>query len=131
MTIPPGRSLGRWEWLRDSWVDCLRSLLLLGGRILSHAKTGSRLMRMEHSYMKKSIVAYVLVLLTFSSGLAQQTNSAWLTENDRTKLESLRSAGFEALFNLDYEAARKNFRELAESLPSHPAGPQFLPASLW
>src|SRR6266851_5693175 len=63
--------------------------------------------------------------------VAQQTNSAWLTDNDRAKLESLRAAGFEALFNLDYEAARKNFREIAESLPNHPAGPQFLAASLW
>src|SRR6266850_6013786 len=131
MTTPPGRSSGLWQWVRDSWLECWRSLLLLGGRILSHAKTGSRLMRIEESYMKKSILASVLVLLAFSSGLAQQTNSAWLSENDRTKLESLRAAGFEALFNLDYEAARKNFRELAESLPNHPAGPQFLAASLW
>src|SRR5713101_2890690 len=81
--------------------------------------------------MKNSILASVLVLLAFSSGLSQQTNSAWLTDNDRAKLESLRAAGFEALFNLDYEAARKNFREIAESLPNHPAGPQFLAASLW
>jgi hypothetical protein len=88
-------------------------------------------MRLEESNMKKSILASVLVLLAFSSGLAQQTNSAWLSESDRTKLESLRAAGFDALFNLDYEAARKNFRELAESLPNHPAGPQFLAASLW
>src|SRR5437773_624672 len=86
---------------------------------------------MEENCMKKSILASVLVLLAFSAGLAQQTNSAWLTDNDRAKLESLRAAGFEALFNLDYEAARKNFREIAESLPNHPAGPQFLAASLW
>src|SRR5712692_839258 len=72
-----------------------------------------------------------LVVLTAVPLAAQQTNSAWLTENDRAKLESLRAAGFEALFNLDYEAARKNFREIAESLPNHPAGPQFLAASLW
>src|SRR5712692_2294827 len=72
-----------------------------------------------------------LVVLTAVPLAAQQTNSAWLTENDRAKLESLRAAGFEALFNLDYEAARKNFREIAESLPNYPAGPQFLAASLW
>src|SRR5260370_20528806 len=72
-----------------------------------------------------------LMALTAVPAVAQQTNSAWLSENDRTKLESLRASGFEALFNLDYEAARKDFRELAESLPNHPAGPQFLAASLW
>jgi hypothetical protein len=70
-------------------------------------------------------------MLTAAQSAPQQANSAWLTDNDRTKLESLRAAGFEALFNLDYENARKNFRELAESLPNYPAGPQFLAASLW
>src|SRR6266852_5073380 len=72
-----------------------------------------------------------LIVLAAVPVVAQQTNSAWLIDNDRAKLESLRAAGFEALFNLDYEAARKNFREIAESLPNHPAGPQFLAASLW
>src|SRR5258708_17202794 len=74
---------------------------------------------------------FALLVLTAVPTVAQQTNAAWLTDNDRTKLESLRAAGFEALFNLDYEAARKNFREITESLPNHPAGPQFLAASLW
>jgi len=77
------------------------------------------------------ICVLFLVVLTALPTVAQQTNSAWLADNDRAKLESLRAAGFEALFNLDYEAARKNFRELAESLPNYPAGPQFLAASLW
>src|SRR6266550_2325637 len=72
-----------------------------------------------------------LIVLAAVGTAAQQTNSAWLTNNERTKLESLRAAGFEALFNLDYEAARKNFREIAEALPNYPAGPQFLAASLW
>src|SRR5260370_10397876 len=74
---------------------------------------------------------FALLVLAALPTVAQQTNSAWLTNKDRAKLESLRASGFEALFNLDYEAARKNFRELAESLPNHPAGPQFLAASLW
>src|SRR5258707_3164986 len=74
---------------------------------------------------------FALLVLAALPTAAQQANSAWLTDNGRAKLESLRASGFEALFNLDYEAARKNFRELAESLPNHPAGPQFLAASLW
>lgn len=81
--------------------------------------------------MKNSILAIVLVLLVHSFGFSQQTNSAWLTDTDRAKLESLRVAGFDALFNLDYETARKNFREMAEALPNYPAGPQFLATSLW
>lgn len=47
------------------------------------------------------------------------------------RLNELRDAGFEALYNLDYEAARKNFREIARLFPDHPAGPQFLAATLW
>jgi hypothetical protein len=47
------------------------------------------------------------------------------------RLDELRAAGFEALFNLDYETARKNFKEIVRLFPDHPAGPQFLAAALW
>jgi outer membrane protein assembly factor BamD (BamD/ComL family) len=47
------------------------------------------------------------------------------------RLEELRAAGFDALYNLDYEAARKNFKEIVRLFPDHPAGPQFLAATLW
>jgi tetratricopeptide (TPR) repeat protein len=82
--------------------------------------------------MKRSCVA-ILILILFTAGScpAQQFKSAWLTETDQTKLESLRADGFEALFNLDYERARKDFREIARLFPTHPAGPQFLAAGLW
>ena len=82
--------------------------------------------------MKRSCVA-ILILILFTAGScpAQQFKSAWLTETDQTKLETLRADGFEALFNLDYERARKDFREIARLFPTHPAGPQFLAAGLW
>lgn len=48
-----------------------------------------------------------------------------------TRLAELRTAGFEALYNLDYETARRNFKEIARLFPDHPAGPQFLAATLW
>ena len=47
------------------------------------------------------------------------------------RLVELRTAGFEALYNLDYETARKNFREIVRLFPDHPAGHQFLAATLW
>ncbi|HEX8846119.1 MAG TPA: hypothetical protein VF791_15820 [Pyrinomonadaceae bacterium] len=47
------------------------------------------------------------------------------------RLEELRAAGFEALYNLDYETARRNFKEIARLFPDHPASPQFLAATLW
>lgn len=49
----------------------------------------------------------------------------------RAQFEELRKLGFDALYNLDYEEARRQLKELAREFPDHPAGPQFLAASLW
>lgn len=76
-------------------------------------------------------VILILILLGATACLAQQPTAAWLSETDQTKLESLRADGFEALFNLDYERARKDFHEILRLFPAHPAGPQFLAAGLW
>ncbi|MBA3242275.1 MAG: hypothetical protein H0T60_13685 [Acidobacteria bacterium] len=50
---------------------------------------------------------------------------------DRKRFDALRTEGFEALYNLDYEGARRRFQEMAKAFPDHPGGPQFLAASLW
>ena len=73
----------------------------------------------------------ILVACVSSQAIAQSPRSDWLTESERAKFEQLRIAGSEALFNLDYERARKNFKEMAQSLPNYPAGPQFLADTLW
>ena len=52
-------------------------------------------------------------------------------EVDRARFDRARTEGFEALYNLDYETARARFKELARLYPDHPAGSQFLAASLW
>jgi hypothetical protein len=62
---------------------------------------------------------------------SQQPTAPWLTEAERAKFETLRIAGSEALFNLDYESARKSFKEMATLFPNYPAGPQFLADTLW
>ncbi len=72
----------------------------------------------------------ILVWLAFPT-FAQNAPTPWLTEPERAKFETLRVAGSEALFNLDYEAARKNFKEMADAFPKYPAGPQFLADTLW
>jgi len=64
-------------------------------------------------------------------GSAQSGSTPWLTQTERAKFETLRIAGSEALFNLDYDAARKSFKEMAVAFPSYPAGPQFLADTLW
>src|ERR1051325_579291 len=63
--------------------------------------------------------------------MGQSAPAPWLNETERTKFEKLRLAGSEALFNLDYEGARKNFKEMATAFPNYPAGPQFLADTLW
>ncbi|HKC62028.1 MAG TPA: tetratricopeptide repeat protein [Pyrinomonadaceae bacterium] len=47
------------------------------------------------------------------------------------RFEELRAAGFESLYNLDYDTAVQKFREIQTLYPDHPAGPQFLAAALW
>ena len=50
---------------------------------------------------------------------------------EASQLESLRQSGIEALYNLDYEKARRDFSEIARLYPDNPAGPQLLAASVW
>jgi tetratricopeptide (TPR) repeat protein len=81
--------------------------------------------------MKKRIltlVAFAILVCLPSLAVAQQP---WLTQAEREKFEALRVAGSEALFNLDYEGARKSFKEMSTAFPNYPAGPQFLADTLW
>jgi tetratricopeptide (TPR) repeat protein len=50
---------------------------------------------------------------------------------EQKKFDEMRAAGFGALYNLDYEGARRQFREMTRVFPEHPAGYQFLAAGLW
>jgi hypothetical protein len=52
-------------------------------------------------------------------------------EIDRKRFDELRKEGFDALYNLDYEGARRHFTEMTREFPNHPAGYQFLAAGLW
>jgi tetratricopeptide (TPR) repeat protein len=50
---------------------------------------------------------------------------------DAARLDTLRAEGYEALYNLDYETARRHFQKMIELAPDHPAGPQCMAASMW
>jgi tetratricopeptide (TPR) repeat protein len=50
---------------------------------------------------------------------------------DQKRLDAMRAEGFDALYNLDYEAARRRFQDIATAYPTHPAGYELLAASLW
>ncbi|OLE55070.1 MAG: hypothetical protein AUG51_05415 [Acidobacteria bacterium 13_1_20CM_3_53_8] len=79
----------------------------------------------------KHVLILLLTICAFGSTLAQQSVTQSATEPDRAKFEELRTRGFEALYNLDYDEAQKNFQELERIYPTHPAGAQFLAAALW
>src|SRR5437588_12376935 len=81
--------------------------------------------------MEKLILLLLLLVSCSTTGFSQATAKPWLTEAERARFETLRIAGSEALFNLDYETARKNFKEMADAFPNYPAGPQFLADTLW
>src|SRR5437867_3418456 len=81
--------------------------------------------------MKIGIFLILFVLAVPAAVKGQTSPTPWLTEIERAKFETLRVSGSEALFNLDYETARKNFKEMAQAFPSYPAGPQFLADTLW
>ena len=78
----------------------------------------------------KLIYSLLLIIAVASLSQGQANRSSWLTETERAKFETLRIAGSEALYNLDYEGARKQFKEMAVAFPAYPAGPQFLADTL-
>ena len=78
----------------------------------------------------KVIIFFLLLVLCFGVVAAQPANSNWLTQTERAKFDQLRISGSEALYNLDYEGARKIFKEMAVAFPNYPAGPQFLADTL-
>ena len=79
----------------------------------------------------QKFIAVVFLLFAPRIGFSQSAPSPWLTDTERAKFEALRVAGSEALFNLDYDGARKNFQQMADAFPKYPAGPQFLADTLW
>ena len=49
----------------------------------------------------------------------------------QSQLDKLRAEGYEALYNLDYDGARRHFQKMVELAPEDPAGAQCLASSLW
>lgn len=78
---------------------------------------------------QRAIFLVALIVICFGACSGQQVETAQTVDNAR--LNALREAGFEALYNLDYEKARRQFKEIVQLFPDHPAGPQFLAAALW
>jgi hypothetical protein len=86
--------------------------------------------------LQASVVLVVVLLATYvvARGQGVQPASARAGASapfDAERFERMRAEGFEALYSLDYEAARAKFKEMTQAFPDHPAGWQFQAAALW
>jgi len=75
-------------------------------------------------------VVFMLVV-TAVAVAAQQSSSPWLTGAERARFEELRRSGLDALWNIDYDKAQRDFNEIVKLYPTHPAGYQLLAARVW
>jgi tetratricopeptide (TPR) repeat protein len=73
----------------------------------------------------------VLLLMSTLSVVAQQPSSPWITDAERARFEELRRSGLEALYNIDYDKAERDFKEIVKLIPNHPGGYQLLAARVW
>jgi tetratricopeptide (TPR) repeat protein len=77
------------------------------------------------------IIACLLVLLFLAPLVSAQQPAPWLTDAERAKFEELRRSGLEALYNIDYDKAQRDFKQIVQLYPNHPGGYQLLAARLW
>jgi tetratricopeptide (TPR) repeat protein len=80
-------------------------------------------------------VRYLLIFFVLLTGAlsvqAQQPLSPWMTDAERAKFETLRRSGLDALYNIDYDKAQRDFKEIVQFLPNHPGGYQLQAARVW
>ncbi|HEU4933037.1 MAG TPA: hypothetical protein VFT48_13235 [Pyrinomonadaceae bacterium] len=79
----------------------------------------------------KYLGVLVLLLAATFGATAQQPSSPWLTEAERARFEELRRSGLDALYNIDYDKAQRDFKEIVQLFPNHPGGYQLLAARVW
>lgn len=79
-------------------------------------------------YLLFLVLTTILLNSTLVFGQSKETTPS---ETESSRFEALRRSGLAALYNLEYETARKDFNEIVRLYPDHPAGPQLLAARLW
>jgi tetratricopeptide (TPR) repeat protein len=81
--------------------------------------------------VRKGVLLVLLFVFGVIQAQPQQAIKSGMSDADRARFDDLRAKGFDALYNLDYEAAQSAFKEIERLFPDHPAGPQFQAALLW
>jgi len=71
------------------------------------------------------------VLVVAAVAVAAQQSSPWLTDAERARFEELRRSGLDALYNIDYDRAQRDFNEIVKLYPNHPGGYQLQAARVW
>ena len=105
--------------LRSVQALCSLSLCGYGRRVV----TTTEIRRNTGDAQEISMKIIVSIFITFASVLTALAQQA--------QLDTLRAEGYEALYNLDYEGARRRFQKMVELAPEDPAGAQCLASSLW
>ena len=77
------------------------------------------------------IMVVILLHTALVFGQLSSSGSSAAGPADKTQLDQLRRSGIEALYNLDYDKAQRDFKEIVRLYPDHPAGPQLLAARVW
>ena len=73
----------------------------------------------------------IVLLMATLCVRAQQSVSPWLSDSERARFETLRRSGRDALYNIDYDKAQRDFKEIVQLYPNHPGGYQLLAARVW
>jgi tetratricopeptide (TPR) repeat protein len=75
------------------------------------------------------LLGVLVLLLCWAAAVSAQ--QPWLTDSERARFEELRRSGLDALYNIDYDKANRDFKEIVQLYPNHPGGYQLLAARLW
>lgn len=81
--------------------------------------------------MRYFVVLVLMLGAALSAAAQPQSSSPWLTDSERARFEELRRSGLDALYNIDYDKAQRDFKEIVQLFPNHPGGYQLLAARLW
>ncbi len=77
------------------------------------------------------IILLLAVVVSIAAQQPSSPTSQWLTDAERARFEELRRSGLDALYNIDYDKAERDFKEIVKLIPNHPGGYQLLAARVW